>query len=140
MAQSKKKSQRKKRTPLGAPSYKLAVEERPGYVRRWINDAGNRLNDAREGGYEFASDVNVGTGSEDGNTDIGSRVSRVVGKHEDGSPMRAYLMEIPKEYYEEDQAEKQKHVDQIDDMIRNGDVNRENDDGRYIPKEGIRVK
>ncbi len=41
------------RVPLGAPRLRLAVEGRPGYKRRWVNDVGGRIEQAVEGGYSL---------------------------------------------------------------------------------------
>ena len=70
-------------------------------------------------------------------------VSRIVGSHENGSPMSAYLMEIKQEWRDEDVAEKAKAAANIDEQIRGGTA----DDGgefgnehRYIPDDGIKYK
>lgn len=129
---------RKERIPLGAPVQKLHAEARPGYVRRWVNDEPGRISQAQNGGYSFVADqTKVGTGSEDGNTDMGSAVSRVVDRR---TGQRAFLMEIPKDFYDADQAEKQKRIDAIDGAIKTGNINRQADDGRYVPKTGINIK
>ena len=53
---------------------------------------------------------------------------------EDGQPMRAYLMAIDEDLYQEDQAEKQKEVDQIDTHIHSGAIGgtKPGQDGRYV--------
>lgn len=136
---------RRERVPFGGTRLKLSFPEKPGKVRRWVNDVGGRPTLAEQGGYEFVTDdgVQVGTtavGS--GNQDLGSRVSRIVGKNADGSPMRAYLMEIDKDLYDEDQAKKQKPLDAVDDQIRRGVVSGGigPQDKAYIPTEGITYK
>jgi hypothetical protein len=53
-------------------------------------------------------------------TDVGSRVSRLVGTKANGEPLRAYLMETPDELYAEGVAEKETHNRQIDDAITAG--------------------
>lgn len=134
--------ERETRVPLGAPRLKLKVEEKPDVVGRWINDKDNRLLYAEEGGYRYVERLtNVGTPDVDpGNTDLGSRTSRVVGKHEDGSPLRAYLMEIDRETYEQDQLAKEERLLETEDTIRNGNLDGKASDGRYIPSEGIRMR
>ena len=135
------KKARKERVPFGGSRTKLSFPEAAGKVRRWINDVGGRCQLAEEGGYDFVSDEGQKIGDTaigSGNQDLGSRVSRIVGTMPDGSPQRAYLMEIDKDLYDEDQTEKQRKLDVIDAQIRGGNVEgRVGQDGRYIPKEGI---
>jgi hypothetical protein len=69
------------------------------------------LDDAVAAGYEFVQDPDSELRIGDGNdasqiAGVGTVVSRVVGQHEDGRPMKAYLMEIDQELYDQDQAEK----------------------------------
>lgn len=101
---------RRKRIPLGAPQAKLAAEQRAGYVRRWINDANGRVQNAIAAGYEHVEDA--------GSFGRGEKVKRQVGTHPDGSPMQAYLMEIRQEFYVEDQALKARELDKLDAAMR----------------------
>ena len=132
---------RKERVPFGVPQSRLTVANQdPNFVYRWINDDGRgRLDRAISGGYEFVQSEGqkVGSGAADGNSDVGSKVSRVVGTQENGSGMRAYLMRIRREWYVEDQRSKQSQVDEIDRAIRRGDAHKSGDDNRYVPKSGI---
>lgn len=118
---------RRSRVPMSSAKAKLSTPEIPGFHLHWLNDDGARISQALNGGYEFvkpeetiitstdlAGDT-VGTG-----TDMGSRVSIVVGKHESGAPMRAYLMKIPSEFYEEDQRDIQGRVDGIHEAMFQG--------------------
>jgi hypothetical protein len=103
----KSKSTRPKRTPLGMRNRLSFGDQDPNFVYRVINDQDDRLEQAREAGYDFVvSDKDLGDkhAAEGGKTD--SRVSKPV-----GNGIRGYLMRIPKEYYEDDQREKQKKVD-----------------------------
>lgn len=115
---------RRKRVPLGVHHSKMTVPSDlipDTHVGRWINDDDNRINQAVAGGWDFVTRTNnshVGGDHNDKNTDIGSRISQVVGTKKGGDIMRAYLMKIPREWYEEDQARKQKDVDMIDEAIR----------------------
>ena len=121
---------RRARVPLGSMKTKLDYPSRPGYVRRWFNDQGNRLYDAGRAGYEFVEETNEGRTI---------KVSRRVGTHDDGQPLMAYLMEIRQEFYDEDQAIKQKVVDDIDAAIRSGEPRETGaaEPGKfYTPAEG----
>lgn len=144
-ARSRDRSSRKERVPLGVARTRLSIDESakdPNYNYRWITDKPGRLDSAQSGGYEFAPEqVKVGQDVKDGNSDVGSRVSRVVGTNSDGTPQRGYLMRIPKEYFEADQAEKQRKVDDIDAAIKRGTANQRGaDDNRYVPKGGINIR
>lgn len=140
-----KSAARKERIPLGRTRLKLTAPKRPGFHRHWINDVGGRLEEAENGSYKFVTDDGLKVGETalgSGNQDLGSRVSRIVGRAEDGKPIRAYLMEIEEEYYQQDQREKQKRLDVIDAQIRGGTFNPDNDNdmNRYVPSEGISIK
>lgn len=136
---------RRERIPFGVPQSRLTVANKdPAFVYRWVNDDGRgRLDLAIQGGYEFVESEagqKVGSGSADGNSDVGSRVSRIVGTNEKGGGMRAYLMRIKREFYEEDQRRKQKEgPDFVEAAIRRGTLNQSGDDKRYIPTEGISI-
>ena len=131
------------RIPLGALRQKLKVhEEDQNMVRRWINDTGGRLDDALESGYRFVENkVHIGTPDVvGGNMDPGARTSRIVGKKEDGSGLRSYLMEIDRETYEQDQEVKEEAILATEAQIRAGNIDGKAADGRYIPSEGIRLR
>jgi len=128
-----RKQERKKRVPLGGYRSKLAIPEnlvdRKRYVPRWINDIPGRINQARDGGYTNVEDPNTG---ED--------ITAIVGRDESGQPITAYLMQIDKDFYEEDFQEKQKEVDKIDEAIYGGKIAEQPGDMRYIPSEGIKYE
>ena len=134
---------RRERVPLGVPRMKLTAHNIPeGKQARWINDKPGRLDDALRGSYQFLDKdgIVIGTGYEDENEDMGSRVSRRVGTENDGTPITAYLMVIDKDLYEKDQAEKMKQVDMVDEAIKSGKFLQNPGDGRYVPRDGINIR
>jgi hypothetical protein len=132
---------RKDRVPLGVPRTKLTTPQRPGYVRRWINDDDKgRLQNAQQGGYTFVEDPALRVGEDGGGDRPDSRVSRIVGRAESGKPLRAFLMEIPSEQYQEDQASKQSELDEVDRAIKKGSLVSQGEESRYVPERGIRVE
>jgi len=136
-----RKSDRKKRVPLGSPQMKLTADVPKGKVGRWVNDKPGRLMAAQQGGYDFIEDeVHVGEGAEDGNSDLGARVSRVVGENADGTPLRAYLMVMDEKTYEADQAAKQLEVDKIDSAIMSGANQNTLGEHGYVPESGIKYQ
>jgi hypothetical protein len=132
---------RKERVPLGVPRSRLTVPQRAGYKRRWINDDGKgRLQQALEGGYTFVEDPKLQVGQDKLADRPDSRVSRIVGRGENGKPLRAFLMEIPSELYQEDQRAKQRALDEVDRAIRKGRLVTDGEEHRYVPERGIRVE
>lgn len=134
------------RVPLGTPGMKMSIRDYggqlEGYVPRWINDKGGRIHQALGGGYEpvFKDDrVVAGESGGDRNSDMGSWVSQIVGTKEDGSPLRAYLMKIKREWYDDDQKAKQQQVDAVDEAIRGGRINEKAGDGRYLDKSRTNI-
>ena len=130
------KPARNKRIPFGVPQTKLGVEVLiDGFHLHWVNDEGSRLFQAEQGGYQFVEPKEVGITNEREN-----RVVVLVGTKSDGTPLHAYLMKIPMEYFLEDQQHLQGHLDQIDRAIRTGKFEEKPGESRYIPKEGISYK
>lgn len=133
---------RKVRVPLGVPRSKLTVPEIRGYKMRWINDLEGRMLQAEMGGYEYVQSHEipgfVDKDIDNENRDLGTRISRVVDKT---TGMKAYLMKIKTEFYEEDQKEKLKSIDEIDRAIRTGSFENSIDESkRYIPEKGRGIK
>lgn len=101
MPRAKKRPQR---TPVGRRNV-LTVDERPNYVRRVVNDEGDgaRIKMFEDAGYTPVQhkapigDPNVGEA-----TQVGNVMRKPV-----GGGKTAVVMEIPKEYYDEDQAAKE---------------------------------
>jgi hypothetical protein len=133
---------RRERVPVGVPRLKLDGGQRQGFVRRWVNDDGNRLQDCQQGGYEFVTNQ-LPTGTDIASREsTDSRVSRVVGTKADGKPLVAYLMEIRRDWYEEDQQSKQKRLDEQESQMRRGEDSQggaPGRDGRYVPRDGITI-
>jgi len=136
------------RTPLSVPRTKMSVPDIPGYHCHWFNDLQGRIAQALQGGYQFVESSEVALNSfsfgtvntETGNTDLGTRVSLVVGDIGEGRPLRAYLMKIPQELFQEDQGEIQKISDNIDQQIHRGTVGAEGGgdfSNRYVKQSSI---
>lgn len=117
-----------RRTPLGVARRKLSLDAQiAGHRCRWINDEGDRVLQALNGGYEHVTkdelkELGVLIGDSDvvKNEDLGSLVSKVVGTNDNGQPKRAYLMKIRNEFYKEDQMAKQAELDEVDRALREG--------------------
>lgn len=109
-ADTREETGRRQRIPMGVPRAKLHAEIDKGYVGRWINDHNGRIQQAEAAGYTH---VTEGKGR-------GNKRRQQVGTLPDGSPMFAYLMQIRKEFYDEDQALKLRAADDIDAAIKRG--------------------
>lgn len=122
--------ERRTRQPLGVARKKMSVDDKTaatlkkkGMVPRWINDEdhGGHLRDAVNGGYDFlSSDGTIIVGDAVKKEDANRRIRKLVGTNKDGSPKYAYLMAIKKEFYDEDQAQKEEQNKMVDDAIRGG--------------------
>lgn len=124
------------RVPLGVRKQKLIAEKREGYVPRWINDDGDRIQQAIQGGWDFVLRDKKATSD-----DLGNRISRSVGVKSAGGVLTAYLMEIREDWFIADQAEKQKSIDATENIIKRGAlVQKPGEDGAYIPNMGISIK
>ena len=145
MANVRKQEQKKgkvARVPFGGTRYKLQLSDadnegfkRRRMVPRWFNDQDGRIQRALSGGYKFVKPehaTSLGSGAiHQGNTDEGSRVSKIVSK---GEPViRAYLMEISKKFWTEDQAAKQKINDKVDEALAAGQSGGAKVENQYGP-------
>ena len=131
---------RKKRVPLGVPRLKMAVSKRPGFKRRWVNDIGDRLNQAMDGGYNLVPR----DGAEFTEEDVANRndsLNNAVSKPVNSGEIKAFLMEIPTALYTADQKVKADNINGTEDGLRRGaDTHgKPGADGRYIPREGIKI-
>ena len=122
-----RESNRRERVPFGVPQRKFPdVPDNDGFQYRIIND--NWMKDpariikAEKGGYEKVEGYD----------------SMNVGTNDDGSIIKGVLMRIPKDWYDEDQKEKRKEVDRVDEAIRKGKLEAQQGDNRYIP-QGIKI-
>jgi len=98
---------RPRRTPLeAAERNRLVVNglDEENYTYRWVNDTGERILQLKDRGYEFVNSKGKVVG--DMTIDSAKLDSSIVSQRMGGG-ITAYLMAIPKEYYEEDQAYKQ---------------------------------
>lgn len=98
--------------PMSAPTRRLQVPAKAGFVRYWFRGDPGRIQRAMQAGYQFVDPKDVKVNSFDlggdaktsGNTDMGSRVS--ISSGDDGGAEgggRLYLMEIPQHLYEHSQ-------------------------------------
>lgn len=105
---------RRRRLSVGGHALRLLAPVKEGFMRRWVNDVRDNVANRQELAYDIVSDPSIKT------TDAGSHVSRIVGTHANGEPLRAYLMETPEEEYRAGEIEKEAFSAHIDDAINRG--------------------
>lgn len=93
----------------------ISGEKDPNFVYRFVNDTGSRIDQMKQAGYEIVEDDSliVGDARVSDPTAQGSG-KRVISK--DGTV--SYLMRQKKEFYDEDQAAKQAHNDEIEQAMK----------------------
>ena len=117
------------RVPFGAMTLTLHVEARPGFFQHWFNDVPGRIERAKLAGYTNRADPE------------GRPICRTVGKDEAAKPITAYLMEIPREWYDQDIGLQQSELEERLADIRHGRSGPGgNDPTRYVGKQGITVR
>jgi hypothetical protein len=104
-------SGRTKRTPVNGRNILTITGKEPGYHYRIVNDAGDRIAQFLEAGYELvdADAVRVGDKRVAQPTAEGTKAQVSVGKGD-----KAFVMRIKDEWYAEDQAAKQAEVDKLE--------------------------
>lgn len=103
----------RKRIPLGTRNI-LTAPKKLGFVRRFVNDKGDRIQAFKDAGWKAAeADEKIGDDKAGRATSIGSSATPSV-----GGGQRAVLMEIPEEIYQEDHAASQAKITQVEKEIR----------------------
>ena len=136
MAQAKNRPDRTKgkRIPVGTQS-KLTADNRPGFKRRFVNDEDGRVDMFLRAGYEIVNDVDtIGQPRVGDASNTGSRPYKSV-----GGGMNAVLMEIPEEFYNEDQAAKERRIADKSEGLLAGE-NGEKLDDNLTYGDGIKIK
>jgi len=122
---------RSMRRQFGRQTQKLALPNRPGYKRYWFNDAPGQVQSALDNGWAHVLDKER------------KPLSRVVGSGRDGGALKAYAMEIPQEFWDEDQERVHKAAKARIDAIKAkpiqaqpGTVDKSDKGKFYSPEEG----
>ena len=123
------------KTQLSQPEQVRFVER--GMVPHWFNDQDGRIERATSAGYTFVDPKyarSLGASAlGQGNSDLSKKVSKIVTKGNE-LVMRAYLMEIPKKYYDEDQAAKELVNDKVDTALALGGKGGADVENFYVPE------
>lgn len=102
-------SVRPRRTPLTMRNKLTVKNVDPNYQYRIVNDVEDRVELFKERGYEIVTDAQVGDSRVDKPSSLGSTTEISVGQN-----VKAVVMRIPKEWYQEDQAVKQAQIDALE--------------------------
>lgn len=101
--------------PVRVPIHKqksLSFEEKPGFKRRLVNETFGRVEAFERAGWVpvVGHTANTGDHKAGDASQMGSVVRTVVNRGYDAPCKTAVLMEIPEEYYNEDQMDKERSV------------------------------
>lgn len=124
-------SARPQRTPLSSRNRLSLKNKDEGFVYRYVNDVDDRVERFTEAGYEIVPAAQVGLGGDkrvDSSTSLGSASSVPMGKG-----VRAVVMRIRKEWYDEDQAVKQASIDAVEATMKS-DAQKASDYGEFSHK------
>lgn len=127
----------RQRFHFGKAQAKLTVFNMdPNYRYYWFNDEGGRIEMAMAAMYQFVrkNEVTLTPGVVSRDSELGDRVSVIVGRDNDGTPLRAFLMKRPMKYFDEDQALSQAEIDRQESAIKKGKTTGQEDEKFYIPK------
>ena len=107
---------RPQRTPITGRNVLTVTGKDPNYVYRIVNDVGDRIALFKEAGYELVDSDSVKVG--DRRVNVASAEGSKAQVSVDREGTKAFVMRIPKEWYEEDQKAKQSQVDELEQSIK----------------------
>src|SRR5208282_1916383 len=110
---SEESSVRKERTPVASQRAPLRYKglDYKAYYYRWVIDQDDRIQTFLDAGYEFVKPTGHGSKVGDPTIDSAKEHDTRVVKAARAGPLKLYLMQLPWEFYNADQALKQREVD-----------------------------
>lgn len=112
VAPVRSREQSRKRIPLGTRNV-LTAPKNPGFVRRFVNDTGDRIQTFKDAGWKVVENTAVGDDKAGKASSMGSGANPSV-----GGGQRAVLMELPDKYYKEDEKAKQDAISKVENEIK----------------------
>ena len=100
-------SGRTQRVPVGTRNVLTVAGKDPNYEYRIINDSGDRVQEFMDAGYELVEKDSVRVGDKRVNS---ATAEGTVSQVSVGQGQKGYIVRIKKEWYQEDQAKKQRQV------------------------------
>lgn len=121
-----RQERRRKPGQVAHTGVKLTADEskldRKNFTYRWVRDQGSRMAQLHADDYDPAPEDAVL-----GNQGAGTVGTKIGGTDENGKPYGMVLMRKRKDWYDADQKDKQKPLDEIDAAIRRGTVHERNE-------------
>lgn len=113
---------RPKRTAIGTRSVLTVDQKDANYEYRFVNDVNSRVEAFQRNGWEVvpAQEATIGSPRVDQPSPEGSAASVSV-----GGGTKAVLLRIPKDWYVEDQLDKQRQIDALEQTMKE-DAQRDN--------------
>lgn len=119
-----------------------AILDRANFEYRWLNDKPGRIRAmTTQDDWELVEDTTQASDQE------GGHIGFHAGLGENNSSMRTLLARKPKQWYEDDQREKQKPLDDIDRQIKHGSLAKNlpgaaaiAGDKGYVPEGSISIR
>lgn len=102
-------SGRTQRVPVGTRNVLTVAGKDPNYEYRIINDSGDRVQEFLDAGYELVEKDSVRVGDKRVNS---ATAEGTVSQVSVGQGQKGYIVRIKKEWYQEDQARKQRQVNE----------------------------
>lgn len=132
------KTHRRRRANAGGFRLKLEAPQREGFVRRWVDDNPSRVSEMHELGYDFVQDK--AAGKDEARTDgLGSRMTRMAGKRDDGTPHQLVLMETPVSEFAVGKAEKEERLKPFEEALKAGADTTGRLTDAYTPRDGSSI-
>jgi len=138
MTDATPKTQRRRRASTGGFRTKLDAPQREGFVRRWVDDSPSRIAEMHDLGYDFAQEK-AGASEATRTDDIGTRMKRMAGKRDDGSPHHLVLMETPVSEFDIGKAEKEERLKPFEEALRAGVDTTGRLSEAYKPRDGSSI-
>jgi hypothetical protein len=117
---AKAPSGRVQRVPVGTRNVLTVKGKDPNYEYRIINDSGDRVQEFLDAGYELEKEDSVRVGDKRVNK---ASAEGTVSQISVGQGQKAVVVKIKKEWYLEDQALKQKRVDELENATKEKALN-----------------
>lgn len=131
---------RRRSGAAGVAGNKLAVNlsklDFSRFAYRWINDVPARIH-AKTVDDDW--DLVPNDGVKEDSAGMGNYVRQIVGVQKDGSTLFAYLCRKPKTYFDDDQKDKHKALDQQLEQLRRGNAPDGSQQSDYVPSSGISI-
>jgi hypothetical protein len=108
---AKAPSGRPQRVPVGTRNVLTVAGKDPNYEYRIINDSGDRVQEFLDAGYELVKRDSVRVGDKRVNS---ASAEGTVSQVSVGQGQKGVVVRIRKEWFEEDQARKQRHVNELE--------------------------